>query len=1144
MLTIKSIFLMNFSGFIINIFLLLCVPEISYSQSCGSPSSAFGNGCIAPWPTSNAEGPFFIKVKFHKLAGESGEEVLDQHIEESKNILNNTFNSLNIFFNYDCENVCHYFELEYDAESITFTNVCEVTSNSVPGYLNIFIGSEFATQLFLAKSIPGDWLIVSGSDQRSGINIPGYNSNILVHEVGHCLGLHHTHFGNEAVPTIDPCSPNEVFGCPDNSTINNICDPTQLTQTECGDCICDTPADPKLVYNSNFYLSAGGDCIYNGSSEFTPSMTNVMSYTLVSCLQGFTEKQVRKMKDFLSSNFSSIIIYNEVGSNIIITNPFAVWPQNNSYYNRKVIIENGGFLRIENKDIVASPNLEFQIKAGGKLKISNTSLSSCEKLWVGITVESGGELIIDSESNIACAHTAVKIEPNGTSSIKNSNFDNCYIGIELKEQANLGIFENIIIQTSSEVLPTILSAPYWSKNTYCGILLGKKATMKIGDNGIVNVFKNINLGIFANEASSVVCSNAKFENIERRLPWVPQMGRAIYLYKNNYNLISNNEVQDCNEGIFAYDSYFQCIDNFINTDEIAISSANNKGKYNIVKDNEIASCYKGIDLYFNGTSYVKDNDIYAQRQKSTDFPAVGIDVKGFSRNDILGNSVHFLAQQDNQVGIMSVLGSNYILDNYVEALYTPNQSQKGIALLGGNRADVNCNIVFNYLTGAFLDNSTGNTISCNSFSSQEKDLQISNNAIFQNLTANSFSSGNTNLVLESPIGIQKEANGAHHGNKWYSMATLGADATDLDLSEVNFSTIYFDKVKSDNEDKKWYPKSGGGTINSDPTSLFNPEAESVPTLACTGCVEGDFFQWFSSNPSPEQLCNWLKNIQSKLSPKRTFWWKKYIYRLIKKWGIPKEQLSQCLKDIIIEIEGKKQFNVENVRNNLEALSRLSNTPVIQAKYDDINLYLEDTGRNSNFDQAVFDDKIIDLNNSIDGLDVQITELRSNVNSDLALIVTDSDYTEEHLLYSTLADYMFDGTLPQNRLALDNYAANCSEESGENVFLAKSLLSLLEKVDPFSPSCNAEFRSKKDESKKLVYDINISPNLSSGVYQVLYSNNATEYDFEIFNSNGKLVKNTSGTHYRIDISNENTGLYFIIFRNKSENKIITKKVMKI
>lgn len=98
----------------------------------------------------------------------------------------------------------------------------------------------------------------------------GYSSNtILIHEIGHHLGLYHTHesyFGKELV---------------DGSNCQ-----------EAGDFICDTPADPNLL---------GTACVYTGDKTdpngalYRPDASNYMSYAPDRCVNSFTKTQLENM---------------------------------------------------------------------------------------------------------------------------------------------------------------------------------------------------------------------------------------------------------------------------------------------------------------------------------------------------------------------------------------------------------------------------------------------------------------------------------------------------------------------------------------------------------------------------------------------------------------------------------------------------------------------------------------------------------------------------------------------------------------------------------------------------------------------------------------------------------------------------------
>lgn len=101
------------------------------------------------------------------------------------------------------------------------------------------------------------------------------NGSTLIHEMGHYMGLYHTHetsFGDESVNGSDCLSD--------------------------GDLLCDTPADPRLSGSTNFNNDG---CIYYGSDtdengqSYSPMVSNIMSYASKECRFELTEDQTDRI---------------------------------------------------------------------------------------------------------------------------------------------------------------------------------------------------------------------------------------------------------------------------------------------------------------------------------------------------------------------------------------------------------------------------------------------------------------------------------------------------------------------------------------------------------------------------------------------------------------------------------------------------------------------------------------------------------------------------------------------------------------------------------------------------------------------------------------------------------------------------------
>lgn len=177
-----------------------------------------------------------------------------------------------------------------------------ISTNSHNNAIDIYLLPAYISYA-RASDIPGKALVIGGAYG---------GTSVLPHEMGHCLGLYHTHSGR---------------GCGDYANCAEAIDGSNCET--CGDLICDTPADPCLMDNVN------QNCEYTGGGGFDPDVENILSYTLPECMEHLTEGQfarIHTMIEYSQTLQDVLYIASISGPDMVCYSPNQVFTLNNRPY--------------------------------------------------------------------------------------------------------------------------------------------------------------------------------------------------------------------------------------------------------------------------------------------------------------------------------------------------------------------------------------------------------------------------------------------------------------------------------------------------------------------------------------------------------------------------------------------------------------------------------------------------------------------------------------------------------------------------------------------------------------------------------------------------------------------------------------------
>jgi hypothetical protein len=279
----------------------------------------------------DAPGPYYLRIFIHVIRKTDGTGGLTYaQVEDALQYLDDTYNQYDIFFQWDCNiNEINDDGVYFSTPTQDFFNTPTFQNNANSNGIDIVLFPDrpypIAQGGGWAQATPSQALLVYGNSFLDPY-IPFSRSLILSHEMGHCIGLRHTH--------------EYIFQEGSENTDGSNCDVA-------GDCVCDTPADPN-IYNQVNYPS----CQWTGDDpieEYNPDTKNIMSYSNPACMEYITPGQARRARNVIATTeiLQMCLVRDVIDS-------YEVWDLTNTP---------GGIVTPEG-DIVVEPGATLLIKAG------------------------------------------------------------------------------------------------------------------------------------------------------------------------------------------------------------------------------------------------------------------------------------------------------------------------------------------------------------------------------------------------------------------------------------------------------------------------------------------------------------------------------------------------------------------------------------------------------------------------------------------------------------------------------------------------------------------------------------------------------------------------------------------------------------
>lgn len=1066
---------------LIFVFFILLKTTVVYTQQCGFPNDVQ----ILPIGNSNFNGgnnTLQIKVKVLAVLNEDGSQGVNAATADTymADVAGEFLQDYNIKLNYCIKEIksdYFFYNLQYGyprVQSAEYTNInLALFNDCIPGVCG-------AAALPIGPIPSFGWSVL--------------NHKIIMHELGHILGLPHTH--NNENNRDESCLTNPS-GCAETVQQRN-CNPNgNLTCNIEGDGFCDTPADrytapttdrcgisfpspPPLSLQQNYMSYYGGTRI-----KFSNEQKYYMHFIInqyYSSIMGEWEEAECLCGDDLIVDFG---IINSYGTDrewkFPIRGEYYRWGKKtkistNFYDFENIIVEDGDELILEGAKILPDPNCKnsvfkgITVKSGGHLIIRNSKIFNAD---YGIIAENGSTVEIDGlEIYGRSPYSGEGIRLNGNvnlinaTNIKIDNFRHGIIGWEGSTLYNIktGSITNTLYAIDMSTASVILDN-FTIENTFSGIRLH-------------------------NATGSMILNNKiGYSNTGIQTLWSPNV------------LIENNEI--------GFNNHFGNIGV-----RLSLSHGSSvKGNYLLKSTNT------GID-FWNTTGIISKNDIdiYGIYKYSG-----GISLKNSTGCQVINN---YIDVEDSSFGIESLESRGNNISNNSIVVYSNSAVDERIGAIRLN-SSMDETIVENIIdgnqssSGIVLQNSSSNKSICNLIHNSNEGIGVFYNSEEQDIKGNELGAA-VDLAIRSAVGLQP-----HHGNKFFGGK---ARANELDQFEWAQSTFTVN------------PNIPGlsPTDIDPPTGWFQSEG-NLNHYTCDGSYGPG---WLPFGNDPSKLCaywTYLKSIQT--SRPELFFIK--LYHLLKYYKTKNGfNLPNCIKlDPVLQTYCglTKLVDVSIAIDKIGKVSaNTSNLTILQSQY--IQEQTEASRAALKYQIAT---EVLALAPTIasgqnqDSLRLDSIETELNTINCTQIIVT--KWKEILKLY---VKFLRQGEVAQNdRSALLVYSAECSDMYGDAIHLARAMANTFDDTyfDTYDGCLQDGGPRTRKETVQLEV-VNIYPNPTSGK---IYFQLSKHYNgqAEVYNLDGKRLKSliiTDSNINEIDVS-DLRGLLNLQLRS-IDGSIVSKKII--